>query len=236
MSVTRRQRNTDSGLVAVVTHVAYGDSGSGRPEADVTVPDGLWDIVVLRYRGTVQVLQTGLITRPVELPFEPGDEYLAISFKPGAYMPRLPGQRMVDRGVLRPMGSGRTFEIDSDTFEIPTFENAEGFVQRLIRRDLVVLDDVVDRVVDGDPAWASERTVERRFRWALGLSPKQLAQIRRAREAMTRLQAGCAPAAVAAELGYADQSHLTRSLRRFMGRTPGDVGQLPDESGRPNVT
>jgi hypothetical protein len=230
MAITRRQRQTDSDLVAVVTHVAYGDPDSDRLEPDITVPDGLWDIAVLRHRGTVQVLQTGLITRPVELPFEPGDEYLAISFKPGAYMPRLPGRQMVDRGVIRPIGAGRTFELDADTFEIPSFENAEGLVQRLARRDIVVLDDVVDRVVDGDPAWASERTVERRFRWALGLSPKQLAQIQRAREAMTRLAAGSAPAAVAADLGYADQPHLTRSLRRFMGRTPGKVGQPPDEA------
>jgi hypothetical protein len=230
MTVTRRQRKTDSDLVAVVTHVAYGDPASGQLEPDVTVPDGLWDIAVIHHRGTVEVLQTGLITRPVELPFEPGDEYLAISFKPGAYMPRLPGRQMVDRGVIRPIGAGRTFELDADTFEVPSFENAEAFVQRLVRRDIVVLDEVVDRVVEGDPAWASERTVERRFRWALGLSPKQLAQIQRAREAMTRLAAGSAPAAVAADLGYADQPHLTRSLRRFMGRTPGEVGQPPNET------
>ena len=227
MTITRRQRASDSDLVAVVTHVAYGDTATGRLEPDVTVPDGLWDIVVLRHRGAVQVLQTGLITKPVQLDYEPGDEYLSISFKPGTYMPRLPGQQMVDRGVPRPIGVGRTFELDADTFEIPTFENAEGLVQRLARRGIVVLDDVVGRVVGGEPAWVSERTVERRFRMALGLTPKQLAQIRRAQEAVTRLQAGCAAAEVATELGYADQPHLTRSLRRFIGRTPGEVAGPP---------
>ena len=189
----------------------------------MTVPDGLWDIVVLRHSGGIEVLQTGVITKPVELPFEPGDEYLAISFRPGAYMPRLPGQEMVDRGVLRPIGAGRRFELDADQFEIPNFENAEGLVERLVRRGIVVLDDVVERVVEGDSAWASERTVQRRFRWAMGLSPKELAQIQRARSAVALLEAGWSPANVAAELGYADQPHLTRSLRRFMGRTPGEV-------------
>jgi hypothetical protein len=224
MTAHRRERLSDSGLVAAITHVSYAaPDGVGAIEPDVTVPDGLWDIVVLRHRGDVQVLQTGLITRPVALPYEPGDEYLAISFKPGVYMPRLPGERMVDRGVLRPISAGRRFELDADSFEIPTFDNAEGLVERLVRRDIVRLDDVVERVAEGDPPWASERTVERRFRWALGLSPKQLAQIRRARDAFVKLQAGLAPADVAADLGYADQPHLTRSMRRFMGRTPGEI-------------
>lgn len=228
MAVTRRQRASDSDLVAAITYVSYSGP-EGEPLApDVTVPDGLWDIVVIHHAGGVQVLQTGLITKPVELPYEPGDEYLAISFKPGTYMPRLPGQQMVDRGLLRPMGSGRTFELDAEMFEIPTYENAEGLVQRLVQREIVVLDEVVERVVEGEPAWASERTVERRFRWALGLSPKQLAQIRRAREAVARLQAGCAAAEVAADLGYSDQRHLIRSLRRFMGGTPGEVA-APDD-------
>jgi hypothetical protein len=230
VTITRRQRASDSDLVAMVSHVAYGDPATGRLEPDVTVPDGLWDIVVIRHAGVVQVLQTGLITKPVVLAYEPGDEYLSISFKPGTYMPRLPGRHMVDRGVLRPIGAGRTFELDADTFEIPTFENAEGLVQRLARRGIVVLDDVIDRVVDGEPAWASERTIERRFRWALGLTPKQLAQIRRAQAAVARLQAGRAAADVAAELGYADQPHLSRSLRRFMGLTPSEVAGQPDKA------
>ena len=209
----------------MISHVSYeAPVGITSIEPDVTVPDGLWDIVVIRHRDGVQVLQTGLITKPVLLSYEPGDEYLAISFKPGWYMPRLPGERMVDRGVLRPLGEGRSFELDADTFEIPTFENAEGLVERLVQREIVRLDDIVDRVADGEPVWASERTVERRFRWTLGLTPTQLVQIRRAGEAVAKLRAGAAPAQVAADLGYADQPHLTRSLRRFMGQTPGEIG------------
>jgi Helix-turn-helix domain len=232
VTITRRRRDADSPLVAAITHVTYGAPAVGELQPDVTLPDGLWDIVVLRHRGAVDVLQTGLITKPVVLPYEPGDEYLAISFKPGAYMPRLPGARMVDRGVNRPIASDRRFELDADTFEIPTFENADGLVDRLVRRGIVVLDDVVGRVADGDPAWASERTIQRRFRWALGLSPKGFDQIRRAGDAVALLERGRAAADVAAELGYADQAHLTRSMRRFMGRTPGEIMTL-SESFKP---
>jgi AraC-like DNA-binding protein len=37
------------------------------------------------------------------------------------------------------------------------------------------------------------------------------------------LERGTPPIEVAQQLGYADQAHLTRSLQRFMGRTPGEI-------------
>jgi hypothetical protein len=219
MPATRLRRSSDSALVDSISRVTYEGDPADGDGPDVTLPDGLWDIVVFRHRGRVQVLQTGVITRPVDLAYDPGDEYFAISFRPGVVMPRLPGARMLDRGVLRPNGT-RTFRLDGDTFEIPTFENADVLVDRLVRREIVVIDELVAGVADGDPAWASERTVQRRFRWALGLSPKQFHQIRRASRAVELLRTGRTAADVASELDYADQPHLIRSLRRFTGRTP----------------
>jgi Helix-turn-helix domain len=221
MEVTRLRRPSDSKLVEVVARVLYGGDGpDGAREPDVTLPDGLWDIAVIRHRGGIVVLQTGLITKPVLLPFDPGDEYLAISFRPGVVMPVLPGARTVDQGIVRE-SRPRAFRVEADTFEIPTYDNAEALVDRLVRRGFLVFDDVVARVADGEPGWASERTIQRRFQWALGLTPKELGQIRRARRAVDLLRAGWAAADVAAELDYADQPHLIRSLRRFMGDTPG---------------
>ena len=138
-------------------------------------------------------------------------------------MPRLPGEQMVDRGVLRPLGAGRASSSTPTPSRSRRSRTPRAWSNGWCGASIVRVDDVVDRVAEGDRAWASERTVERRFRWALGLTPTQLAQIRRAREAVAKLQAGGAPAEVAAELGYADQPHLTRSLRRFMGQTPGEI-------------
>jgi AraC-like DNA-binding protein len=225
MIVRRVRRGSDSPFVAAISHVSY----EGRLP-DSTIPDGLWDIVVQKHAGMIAVLQTGLITRPVELGYGSGDEHLSISFRPGVYMPRLPGARMVDRGVFRPTISKRAFELDNDVFEIPSFENAEGLVERLVRRGLIVRDDIVDDVAEGRPVAMSTRAVERHFRWALGLTPKQLEQIHRANRAVTMLEAGRSPVDVAADLEFADQSHLTRSLKRFTGRTPGEIASLP--SGR----
>src|SRR6187549_2300030 len=96
MGVRRAVRASVSPLDERVTRVRFDAAWRG-----VTTPDGCWDIVVRRIGGRIELLQTGLITRPVELAYGAGDEYLSISFKPGVFMPRLPGRRMIDRGLVR---------------------------------------------------------------------------------------------------------------------------------------
>ena len=66
------------------------------------------------------------------------------------------------------------------------------------------------------------RQFERRFRDAVGLSPKRFANVLRLRSVFEVLQANprsdWTDAALAA--GYFDQSHLIREFRRFVGCTP----------------
>lgn len=69
----------------------------------------------------------------------------------------------------------------------------------------------------------SERTLQRLVRRRLGLHPKWLVQRRRLHEAASRLRAGSTTlAAVATDLGYADQPHLVRDFSRVVGVTPGE--------------
>lgn len=50
-------------------------------------------------------------------------------------------------------------------------------------------------------------------------------QIERARRATLLLQDGLAIADVAHGAGYFDQAHLTRSLGRLVGQTPGQIAR-----------
>ena len=67
-----------------------------------------------------------------------------------------------------------------------------------------------------------ERQLQRRFREAVGLTPKQFARIRRVREtAAGMLRPGARGwAGVAADFGYADQSHLIHEFSQLTGLTP----------------
>lgn len=220
MPIIRQERGADSPLVERVTRVVFdGD------DADVTTPDGCWDIVIMRQRGRVSVLQTGVITRPVALDYSCGDEYVCISFRPGVFMPTTPGDRMVDRAFMRPTAGDDSFWFDGDRLEIPSFHNAEGLVDRLTRRGMLVRDEIVAGVADGAPRAISERSVQRHFQLSMGVTAKRFEQIRRARRAVELLQEGMALVTVASELGYSDQAHLTRALKTIVGRTPGAIAR-----------
>jgi AraC-like DNA-binding protein len=83
--------------------------------------------------------------------------------------------------------------------------------------------------VDGLAAelgWSRKRMWSR-FRSQVGLTPKRAAQLVRFDHAAHRLAAGHSAARVAAESGYADQSHLHRDVVAFAGVTPTAVAVAP---------
>lgn len=83
--------------------------------------------------------------------------------------------------------------------------------------------------VDGlasEIGWSRKR-LWARFRSQIGLTPKRAAQLVRFDHAAHRLAAGHSAARVAAEAGYADQSHLHRDVVAFAGVTPTAVAGAP---------
>ncbi len=74
-------------------------------------------------------------------------------------------------------------------------------------------------------AGLSSRHFRRRFRTAVGLGPKELARIQRARAASADLvrREGASWADRAAGFGYSDQAHLVREYRRFFDASPRTV-------------
>jgi AraC-like DNA-binding protein len=77
-----------------------------------------------------------------------------------------------------------------------------------------------------EAGWSRKRLWSR-FRSQIGLTPKHAAQLIRFDHAAHRLAAGHSAALVAAETGYADQSHLHRDVMAFAGVTPTAVTAAP---------
>ncbi|MFF4121814.1 helix-turn-helix domain-containing protein [Streptomyces sp. NPDC001714] len=74
-------------------------------------------------------------------------------------------------------------------------------------------------MLDGATSDVSERTLQRRFLAATGLTRGAIRQIHRAREAAVLIQEGASAQDVVHRLGYFDQPHLARSLTRYIGRS-----------------
>ena len=110
-------------------------------------------------------------------------------------------------------------------------------------------DDWPDRLAEAlrrDPdtvleAWAGEEglapaTVSRGFRQAFGASPRQYrAEQRALKAARLLLRRDDPPAAVAAELGFFDQAHMTRAVTALTGLPPGRLRIKWMQSGAAGV-
>jgi len=67
----------------------------------------------------------------------------------------------------------------------------------------------------------SQDPLEKRFRRAVGASPKQLASLLRLRHAIDSYRPDVKLAQLALDAGYFDQSHFSRDLRAVTGQAPG---------------
>lgn len=185
-----------------------------------------WELVVTTFEGKTTVTARGPETRASTADCPEGAEFLGITFRLGTFMPHLPLKTLLDRqDAVQPEASSRTFWLDGSAWELPSFETADVFVERLIRQGLLVRDPVIETALQGHNPDMSLRTLQQRFVRATGLPHKTIQQIERAQNAATLLGEGRSIVETALELGYFDQAHLTHSLKRFIGKTPSQLAR-----------
>ena len=211
-------RPSDSPFVAQVWHARSVGSGVFQSVAK----NNLMMVVTLR-DGNAMFTVRGPETRATPLFCDVDGEWVGIEFRLGTFMPMLPVSALVNRDLTLPGAGKRSFWLDGSAWQFPDYENADTFVNRLVREGLLVCEPVVDAVLNGRQNDDSARSVQRRFVQATGLSQRALLQIERARTAMALLQRGVSILDTVHETGYYDQPHLTRSLKRLLGQTPAEI-------------
>jgi hypothetical protein len=201
----------------------------GRVEHDyspVCPADVRWNLLFTKQNGRIQVSAEGATTQFVPKTQAEGNEFLVIKFKLGVFMPYLPAGNLLNRDAILPEAASKSFWLNGASWQYPDFDNVETFVDRLVRDEVLVHDSIVDAVLQDRPPAMSSRTVRRRFLRATGLTPTAIQQIERAQKAAALLEQGVPILDAVYEVGYADQPHLTRSLRRFMGQTPAQIARV----------
>lgn len=208
-------RPSDSSLVDSIwrTQSIGGGSFISRAEAR-------WGIVITRQKDKTWLTVRGPETKAMVAPIPEDAEFFGINFKIGTFMTCLPARNLVDGEINLPESNGKSFWLHGASWQLPSFENADEFVHRLVREGLLVRDNIVDSVLQDHPHDLSIRTVRRRFLQATGITHQVIQQIERAHHAQLLLQQGTSILDTVFEAGYFDQPHMTRSLRRFIGQTP----------------
>lgn len=182
-----------------------------------------WEMVVTTYEGTTTFSIRGPETKASPAPMPQKAEFLGIIFKLGTFMPPLPTKDRVNNDMHLPEASGQNFWLHGSAWQFPNFENADTFLNRLIRDGLLVHDPIIEAALQGEANDMSLRSIQRRFLQVTGLTQKRIQQIERARQAQTLLQQGESILDTAFQLGYFDQAHLTNSLKHYIGQTPAQI-------------
>jgi hypothetical protein len=192
-------------------------------EAFISVAATHWEMVVTRQRDRARLTVRGPETRATIVPIPQDAEFFGIRFSAGTFMPGLPPGRLVDRAVDLPASARGWFWLAGSAWDLPGADSAEAFVDGLVRAGLLAHDPVVPEALRGDVEGFSTRSLERRVARATGLSRGAVGRIRRAERAVDLLSRGVPASEAARRAGYADQPHLTRSLRRLVGQTPAQI-------------
>lgn len=220
-------------------------------------PDGCVDVVLevdgSRWRGRC----FGSTTRATRLACLPGRHYLGIRFRPGM------GRHFID---ARADALTDRVEDAQSLLDIPLEPFAEGVVNARVFDDIdrqlgawlqqhapamtpadravreirathgaLRIDDLATRL------GRSRRQLERQFVETVGVTAKFFCTVVRADRAVALMSrdTSASLAQIAAEAGYADQSHMTRDFERLQGESPArrrvaflqDDGQSPMETG-----
>lgn len=215
MTIVAEARESDSPYIECVTRGHTLCAGSVIRPAETN-----WHMVVLKIDGVARVLAVGPWTSSGVVSYGAGGELLWLKFKLGTFLPHAPTRDWTDRETLLPSASRRAFWLGKSSWEVPTFENVETFVERLVHADVLAHDPLVPAALSAEPPAIPERTLRHRFLRATGQTQTHIRQFARARQAADLLAQGESIPDVMFQLGYYDQPHLTRSLKRFIGTTP----------------
>ncbi len=219
MDLTCDERRSDSPFVERIWHNRSEQAGEFISIAEIH-----YNMVVTRYQGKLTMTVRGPEIRATSAYCPADAEFFGIVFKPGVFIPHFPAEKLRDRcDVDLPASTSRSFWLHGSAWQFPDYENADTFVDWLVREGLLVREPVVDAVLRDQLPNLSLRSVQRRFLQATGLTYSTIRQIERARYATTLLKQGVSILDAVAMAGYADQPHLTRALKHYVGQTPAQI-------------
>lgn len=207
------------------------------------LPDGYFDLAFLLSESTCRIFLAGPYTQKTNVPLD-RYELIIVHFRVGR-MPNLINIspcELVNTMVELP----RIFDIDADTVgDWLLRQNTTDLRKNLIER---ILGDVNVSCISGDKTYekavalidtrngrikvgelshilgVSNRTLERKFKYILGIPPKMFAKVVRFQRVLEKIRCNSASrnlTEIACEFEYSDQAHFIRDFKSMSGVLPG---------------
>lgn len=216
-----RERQSESDFIASVWKCRTSEATSRTVLADPSI-----SLSLVKENGSTKVVLTGPETKPRTKFLAPGYSCTTIRLEPGVLLRGFPVQNFVNRSLILPVESGSHFWLGGARLQFPDFNDAELFVGHLYRQGYLSHEIGSGQHSQTTPH-LSPRSYSRMLKRTTGLSPYQLYQLQRLQRAFKLIKQGVSATTVAFDLGFVDQSHLTRVSKQFFGHTPKQLLCLP---------
>jgi len=222
----------------------------GRDRVDLVLPDACSDLIWEPGRGAYVA---GPDTGPVPTVLKAGTILVGVRFRPsagglalGLPLSELRDQRVDLKDLRRRDARRLPGTLDPDIAVIRALELAavlvaDGDPDPAATRAAVMLADPRARAEDvAAEIGLSVRQLRRRCHTVVGYGPKTLQRVLRFRRFVSRIDASLSSgqdaqdlATLAAQVGYADQAHLTRECRALAGLTPAALARQRGPAAAP---
>jgi hypothetical protein len=192
-----------------------------------TLADPCISIIYVKSPVGSEVFLRGPETKPRNELLIPGSTWTAIRLQPGVLLKNFSAEQFVDSFITIPADSSGRFQFEGAQLQFPSFNSAEQLVIQMQK-----LGYINGKALDSQELprqGISSKSYSRLVKRTTGLSPYKLRQLQRIHEALHLLKQGMPATTVAAELGFVDQAHLNRATKQFLGHTPKELLQLPQE-------
>lgn len=212
-----------SSELAAIDSVWTGIASEVTPRT--VLADPCSSIILVKGSDSAEVIIRGPETKPRGDILLPGYTWIGIRLKPGVQLKGFPAQQFTDKFRSLPADISGNFDFEGTQLQFPDFESVEKLIQQMY--DLGYLSGTPLNSQVESRHDMSTKSYSRYIKRRTGLSPYKLHQLQRMAEALRLLRQGMPAANVASELGFADQAHLTRAAKQFLGHTPKELLQWP---------
>lgn len=205
----------------------FWQSRTGEAGVFTSIATSHNSIVIWEEYGVAHIAIRGPETFATSAPVPEDSPSFGIIFKLGVSFLDFPIKNLTDSSIELPRASGNSFWLKGSVWQFPNYENIDTFVEQMVRDNILGYEPLVESTLQGTVPNMSVRTVQRRIVQSTGITQTAIHQIERARYATILLQQGVAILDVMDTVGYYDQPHMTRLLKRYIGQTP---AQIADEN------
>lgn len=215
-----RERTPELESIASVWAIRTAETTQRIAPADPCI-----SIILVKSDASAEVIIRGPETAPRSEILLPGYTWIGIRLRPGLQLKNFPAQQLTDSFRTLPADRQGQFQFEGTLLQFPSFSNAEELIKQM--HDLGYVRGKALNSQESPRQVMSSKSYSRFVKRSTGLSPYKLHQLQRMSEALRLLRQGMPAATVATELGFADQAHLTRAAKQFLGYTPKELPRWP---------